>query len=149
MGGHRASSLRRGSVQTTLHLLPVNTTPLVLVVRVSRLRIDSTRSNATLVLGEPEEPAEPGGRRMSTTTTLDRVEGFGRRESGADMGHVGVVGLAVMGENLARNIERNGFAPVVFNRTASRTEEFLDGPAKGTTIKAAFSIRDFVAALER
>ncbi|MDP8907938.1 MAG: NADP-dependent phosphogluconate dehydrogenase [Chloroflexota bacterium] len=65
------------------------------------------------------------------------------------MGHVGVVGLAVMGENLARNIERNGFAPVVYNRTASRTEEFLNGPAKGTAIKAAFSIRDFVAALER
>ena len=63
--------------------------------------------------------------------------------------HVGVVGLAVMGENLALNIERNGFAPAVYNRTAARTEEFLAQRAKDTSILGTFSIEEFVAALER
>ena len=39
--------------------------------------------------------------------------------------HVGLVGLAVMGENLARNIARNGVPLVVYNRTLARTEEFM------------------------
>ena len=63
--------------------------------------------------------------------------------------HVGVVGLAVMGENLALNLERNGFAPAVYNRTAARTEEFLATRAAGTAILGTFSIAEFVAALER
>jgi 6-phosphogluconate dehydrogenase len=63
--------------------------------------------------------------------------------------HVGVVGLAVMGENLALNIARNGFAPVVYNRTGAVTEEFLAGRAKDTDIVGAFSIEEFVAKLER
>jgi 6-phosphogluconate dehydrogenase len=63
--------------------------------------------------------------------------------------HVGVVGLAVMGENLALNIDRNGFAPVVYNRTSARTEEFLAGRAKGTDIVGSFSIEEFVTSLER
>jgi 6-phosphogluconate dehydrogenase len=63
--------------------------------------------------------------------------------------HVGVVGLAVMGENLALNIARNGFAPVVYNRTSARTEEFLAGRAKDTGIVGTFSIEEFVASLER
>ncbi len=45
--------------------------------------------------------------------------------------HVGLIGLAVMGQNLALNIERNGFPIAVFNRTAARTKEFVDGPAAG------------------
>jgi 6-phosphogluconate dehydrogenase len=63
--------------------------------------------------------------------------------------HVGVVGLAVMGENLALNIERNGFAPAVYNRTAARTEEFLAERAKGTSILGTLNIEEFVNALER
>ena len=63
--------------------------------------------------------------------------------------HVGVVGLAVMGENLALNIERNGFAPAVYNRTRSRTEEFLAERAQGTTVLGTFSIPELVASLER
>jgi len=63
--------------------------------------------------------------------------------------HVGVVGLAVMGENLALNIERNGFAPVVYNRTTARTEEFLADRAKGKDIVGATTIEEFVSALER
>ncbi|HWV23844.1 MAG TPA: NADP-dependent phosphogluconate dehydrogenase, partial [Thermomicrobiales bacterium] len=63
--------------------------------------------------------------------------------------HVGVVGLAVMGENLALNIERNGFKPVVYNRTTARTEEFLNDRAKGKDIVGAKTIEEFVATLER
>lgn len=63
--------------------------------------------------------------------------------------HVGVVGMAVMGENLALNIERNGFKPVVYNRTAARTEEFLNDRAKGKDIVGATTIEEFVATLER
>jgi 6-phosphogluconate dehydrogenase len=63
--------------------------------------------------------------------------------------HVGVIGLAVMGENLALNIERNGFAPVVYNRTTARTEEFLNARAQGKDIVGATTIEEFVAALER
>lgn len=63
--------------------------------------------------------------------------------------HVGVIGLAVMGENLALNIERNGFAPAVYNRTWARTEEFLNDRAKGTDILGTKTIEEFVGALER
>ncbi len=63
--------------------------------------------------------------------------------------HVGVVGLAVMGENLALNIERNGFAPAVYNRTHTRTEEFLVERAPGTQVLGTFGIQEFVASLER
>ncbi|MBA2470635.1 MAG: NADP-dependent phosphogluconate dehydrogenase [Chloroflexia bacterium] len=63
--------------------------------------------------------------------------------------HVGVVGLAVMGENLALNIERNGFAPAVYNRTAARTEEFLATRGKGKDVQGTFSLEEFAASLER
>jgi 6-phosphogluconate dehydrogenase len=40
---------------------------------------------------------------------------------------VGLMGLAVMGQNLALNIERNGFPIAVFNRTGARTKGFVEG----------------------
>ena len=46
--------------------------------------------------------------------------------------HFGLIGLGVMGENLVLNAERNGFSSVVFNRTYSKTEEFLQGRGLGT-----------------
>src|SRR5438874_8552618 len=61
----------------------------------------------------------------------------------------GVVGLEVMGRNIALNIERNGFSVPVFNRTWSKTEDFLNGPAKGKKFKAGKEIKDFVALLEK
>ncbi len=63
--------------------------------------------------------------------------------------HVGVIGLAVMGENLALNIERNGFPIGVYNRTRTRTDEFLATRTRGVDVQPAFSVRDFVAALAR
>ena len=63
--------------------------------------------------------------------------------------HVGVVGLAVMGANLALNLARNGFAPAVYNRTASVTEEFLADEARETDILPVYSIKELMASLER
>lgn len=63
--------------------------------------------------------------------------------------HVGVVGMAVMGENLALNLERNGFAPAVYNRTASVTERVLATSGKGTDLLGTYSIEEFVGALAR
>ena len=62
---------------------------------------------------------------------------------------VGLIGLAVMGRNLALNIERNGFPVAVHNRTYARTQEFLEGPAAGKNFVGARSLEDLVAALER
>ncbi|CAN5721238.1 NADP-dependent phosphogluconate dehydrogenase [soil metagenome] len=69
-------------------------------------------------------------------------------EAGATR-HIGLIGLAVMGENLALNIERNGFPLAVYNRTGARTEEFLARGALGKSIIGAFSIADFVNSIER
>ena len=49
--------------------------------------------------------------------------------------HVGVIGLAVMGENLALNIERNGFPIAVYNRTDTRTKEFMAERADGKNVR--------------
>ena len=63
--------------------------------------------------------------------------------------HFGLVGLGVMGENLVLNAERNGFSSVVFNRTFSKTEEFLRGRGAGKKILGAKTIEEFVLMLER
>jgi 6-phosphogluconate dehydrogenase len=63
--------------------------------------------------------------------------------------HVGVVGLAVMGENLARNIDRNGFAPAVYNRSPARTREMLAELPHGSQILGTYSVKEFVGSLQR
>jgi 6-phosphogluconate dehydrogenase len=61
----------------------------------------------------------------------------------------GLIGLAVMGENLALNIERNGFSMAVYNRTDTRTKEFMAERAQGRNFKATFTPEEFVASLSR
>jgi 6-phosphogluconate dehydrogenase len=61
----------------------------------------------------------------------------------------GLIGLGVMGENLALNIEQHGFSLAVYNRTAERTRRFAAGEAQGKQITPTYHIADFVAALER
>ena len=61
----------------------------------------------------------------------------------------GLIGLAVMGQNLVLNIEEKGFSAAVYNRTAARTEEFMAGEAKGKKIVPTYSIEEFMAALKR
>jgi len=60
---------------------------------------------------------------------------------------LGLIGLAVMGQNLALNIERNEFSVAVYNRTASRTQEFVEKRTSGKNILPTYSIDEFVRSL--
>ena len=60
---------------------------------------------------------------------------------------IGLIGLAVMGQNLALNMNDYGFTVAVFNRAVTRVDEFLAGSAKGTKIIGAHSIENLVAGL--
>ncbi len=60
----------------------------------------------------------------------------------------GLIGLAVMGQNLVLNIERNGFPVAVYNRTAARTQEFIEGEAAGKKIKGCYTLEELVDSLE-
>ena len=62
---------------------------------------------------------------------------------------IGLIGLAVMGENLVLNMESKGFDVAVFNRTSSVTEKFAANRAKGKNIQPTTTMRDFVGALRR
>ncbi|GEN88504.1 MULTISPECIES: NADP-dependent phosphogluconate dehydrogenase [Oceanobacillus] len=62
---------------------------------------------------------------------------------------IGVIGLAVMGKNIALNIESRGFAVSVFNRTYEKTEHFMENEAKGKNFYGAKTIEDFVQSLEK
>jgi 6-phosphogluconate dehydrogenase len=65
-----------------------------------------------------------------------------------DKSNIGLIGLAVMGENLVLNMENHGFSVAVFNRTTSKVENFINGRAKGKNIKGCFSIEELVDNLE-
>jgi 6-phosphogluconate dehydrogenase len=60
----------------------------------------------------------------------------------------GLIGLAVMGENLALNVESRGFSVAVFNRTVSKVDEFVQGRAKGKRIVGCHSLEEFVQTLQ-
>src|ERR1043166_10282301 len=61
---------------------------------------------------------------------------------------IGLIGLAVMGENLVLNMESKGFSVAVFNRTTEVTEKFAAGRGKGKNIQAAPTMEEFVGALK-
>jgi 6-phosphogluconate dehydrogenase len=62
---------------------------------------------------------------------------------------IGLIGLAVMGENLVLNMESKGFSVAVFNRTTEVTEQFAAGKARGKNIVPTRTIEEFVGALAR
>lgn len=62
---------------------------------------------------------------------------------------IGVVGMAVMGSNLARNLARNGYRVAVYNRTAARTEQVIADHGSEGSFLPATEISEFVASLER
>jgi len=64
-------------------------------------------------------------------------------------GDIGVIGLAVMGQNLILNMNDKGFKVVAYNRTVSKVDDFLNGAAKNTNIIGAYSIPDLVEKLEK
>jgi len=61
----------------------------------------------------------------------------------------GVVGMAVMGQNVALNVESKGFSVAVFNRTTSKTEEFVRQRCQGKRMVGSTTIEEFVNALAR
>jgi 6-phosphogluconate dehydrogenase len=62
---------------------------------------------------------------------------------------IGLIGLAVMGENLVLNMESHGYQVAVFNRTTSKVDAFMDARAKGKNIVGCHSVEALVANLER
>jgi len=62
---------------------------------------------------------------------------------------IGLIGLAVMGENIVLNMESKGFSVAVFNRTVEKVDRFVAGRAAGKSIAGTHSIGEFVGALER
>ncbi len=61
----------------------------------------------------------------------------------------GIVGMGVMGRNLALNIANHGFPVAVYNRTDSKTTAFIEGPAKDKAIIGTYSYEEFADALEK
>lgn len=66
-----------------------------------------------------------------------------------EVSDIGLVGLAVMGENLVLNMESKGFHVSVFNRTVEKVENFVNGRGKGKKIFGAKSLEEFAASLKR
>ena len=62
--------------------------------------------------------------------------------------NIGLIGLAVMGQNLVLNMNDHGFKVAVYNRTTSTVDAFLDGPAKGTQVVGTHSLEELVGSLE-
>ena len=62
---------------------------------------------------------------------------------------IGLIGLAVMGENLVLNMESKGFTVAVFNRTTSKVTDFIEGRAKGKNIIGAYSIEELCQSLSK
>jgi 6-phosphogluconate dehydrogenase len=62
---------------------------------------------------------------------------------------VGLIGLGVMGENLALNIERNGFKIAVYNRTTAKTDEFIKDRGQGKQIIGCHDAKSFIQSLKK
>lgn len=62
---------------------------------------------------------------------------------------IAVIGLAVMGQNLILNMNDHGINVVAYNRTQSKVDDFINGPAAGTSIQGASDLEDMLAQLER
>ncbi|KGL53925.1 MULTISPECIES: decarboxylating NADP(+)-dependent phosphogluconate dehydrogenase [Porphyromonas] len=67
----------------------------------------------------------------------------------SNLSNIGLIGLAVMGENLALNIERNGYRVSVYNRSGETVDRFINGRAKGKNFQGFKNIEEFVASIER
>ena len=62
---------------------------------------------------------------------------------------IGLIGLAVMGQNLVLNMNDHGYTVAVFNRTVSKVDAFLETTAKGTKVIGAHTLKEFFGALKR
>lgn len=62
---------------------------------------------------------------------------------------IGLIGLAVMGENLVMNMESSGFTVAVYNRTIEKVSRFIEGRASGLNIIGTYSLEEFIGALKK
>ncbi|MBW8870194.1 MAG: NADP-dependent phosphogluconate dehydrogenase, partial [Acidobacteriales bacterium] len=62
---------------------------------------------------------------------------------------IGLIGLAVMGQNLVLNMNDHGFKVAVFNRTVSKVDDFVANEAKGTNVVGAHSVAELASLLKR
>jgi 6-phosphogluconate dehydrogenase len=62
---------------------------------------------------------------------------------------IGLIGLAVMGQNLVLNMDDHGYTVAVYNRTTSKTDEFLNSGAKGTKVIGTRTIEELLAVLKK
>src|SRR5476651_2515762 len=62
---------------------------------------------------------------------------------------IGLIGLAVMGQNLVLNMNDHGYRVAVFNRTTAKVTEFLSGPAQGTQIIGTYSLKELIPSLKK
>ncbi len=62
---------------------------------------------------------------------------------------IGLIGLAVMGENLVLNMESKGFSVAVYNRTVSKVEDFINGRARGKSILGCMNLEELVQSLKK
>ncbi|MFB6215162.1 MAG: NADP-dependent phosphogluconate dehydrogenase, partial [Candidatus Bipolaricaulia bacterium] len=67
----------------------------------------------------------------------------------SEQSEFGIIGMAVMGQNLALNVEESGYQVSVYNRTDSRTRDFKDQRASDKDIVATYELEDFISSLER
>jgi 6-phosphogluconate dehydrogenase len=67
----------------------------------------------------------------------------------SNLSDIGLIGLAVMGENLVLNMESKGFSVAVFNRTTQKVDDFINGRAKGKKITGTHSVQELVSSLKR
>ena len=65
------------------------------------------------------------------------------------LGDIGLIGLAVMGENLILNMESHGYTVAVFNRTVAKVDKFIEGRGKGKNFIGTHSIEELVKSLKR
>ena len=84
---------------------------------------------------------------MLATVSCPLFEAVGKEDTKMNTNQcdIGLIGLAVMGENLALNLESKGFSVAVFNRTTEVTEKFAAGRAKGKNIRPTRTMEEFVA----
>lgn len=66
-----------------------------------------------------------------------------------DKADIGLIGLAVMGENLVLNMESKGFAVAVYNRTVEKVDKFIDGRASGKNVIGTHSLQELVDSLKK
>src|SRR6202795_1113090 len=62
---------------------------------------------------------------------------------------IGLIGLAVMGQNLVLNMNDHGYKVAVFNRTVSKVDDFIENEANGTQVVGAHSVEEMCGLLKR